>query len=65
MNSSYSELDECNNECDENATCEKGEDGVYGCQCNEGFSGDGTECSSKYISVLIPESYVVLIMLTL
>ena len=31
--------------CDKNAHCVNN-DGSYGCQCNTGYTGDGTTCSS-------------------
>ena len=43
-----SSLDECdlNNTCNENAKC-MGAIGNYTCQCNEGYDGNGFNCSGE------------------
>ena len=33
--------------CHNDATCELGSDGVYGCHCNAGYVGDGIDCQRK------------------
>ena len=48
FNCFISDNDECSglNNCDQNANCTN-TDGSYTCECNEGYAGDGFECSSK------------------
>ena len=44
-----SDVDECENEthnCDQNATCTD-TDGSFSCTCNDGYVGDGVNCTSK------------------
>ena len=44
-----SDVDECENEthnCDQNATCTD-TDGSFNCTCNDGYVGDGVNCTSK------------------
>ena len=47
---SFLDVNECleENSCDVNATCIN-KIGTYDCQCNVGFSGDGFNCSSKWV----------------
>ena len=43
-----SDVNECEseNECDVNASCENNE-GSYGCECEEGYEGNGRVCGGK------------------
>ena len=43
-----SDINECIS-CDKNAKCNNSL-GSYTCECNEGFSGDGTNCTGKLIN---------------
>lgn len=49
----FADINECGNSsshnCDEHASCSN-TDGSFECSCNVGYSGDGTTCTSKYIS---------------
>ena len=36
-------------DCDENATCTPEEEG-YACECNDGFAGDGENCTGNVIT---------------
>ena len=45
----FLDIDEClSNPCHVNASCSDTQ-GSFGCQCNTGFSGNGFNCSSKYV----------------
>ena len=50
LNSSiFLDIDECfSNPCHNNASCTDTE-GSFDCQCNTGYSGNGLNCSSKYV----------------
>ena len=46
-----SDINECaeNNGCNKNAQCRNTE-GSYTCKCKAGFSGNGWDCTSKYVA---------------
>ena len=47
LNSMFLDINECSsNPCQLNATCTDNE-GSFVCQCNVGYSGNGSSCSSK------------------
>ena len=54
------DVDECNdtqlNNCSENATCENGI-GNYSCECNEGYEGNGFNCSGECAIELLQHPY--------
>ena len=39
------------NKCDENANCTN-TDGSYNCSCNEGYNGNGFNCTGNYINLI-------------
>ncbi len=53
MGLNFADIDECNSlfpiDCHENSTCID-TFGSYECICNFGFSGNGTDCSSKFFA---------------
>ena len=52
--SSITEIDEClDDPCDSNATCTN-TDGSYICECNTGFTGNGTNCTGMSVFVCVP-----------
>ena len=55
MAMSFTDVDECSdaslNDCDVNAVCANSLGG-YSCTCEEGYTGDGTECSGKLLLCL-------------
>ena len=51
--SSLTEIDEClDNPCDSNATCTN-TDGSYICECNTGFTGNGTNCTGTSVFLCV------------
>ena len=46
------DIDECHaNPCHDNATCADNE-GSYTCECNEGYSGDGWNCTGQLLLIV-------------
>ena len=64
LNTVYVELldiDEClDNPCHRNANCTDSQGSFY-CQCYNGFSGNGFDCTSKvnYSHVIFPINYII------
>ena len=56
-----SDINECIS-CDKNAKCNNSL-GSYTCECNEGFSGDGTTCTGKLITISLKNTIVELVLL--
>ena len=55
-----SDIDECalnTDNCNSNANCTN-TDGTYNCTCKKGYLGDGSNCTSKKISFILPEMLV-------
>ena len=51
MNLTLQDLDECDaNPCDANAIC-LNTDGSFICTCDDGFTGDGFNCSSELFDI--------------
>ena len=54
------DIDECTtglNSCDGNATCTN-TNGSYLCRCFEGYTGDGFDCESKILQIMLMYSMV-------
>ena len=50
-----SDIDECStakHNCDNNANCQNSP-GSFSCSCNNGFSGDGVQCTGSFYYLLI------------
>ena len=48
------DIDECTlgtDDCSENAICDN-IDGFYTCTCNDGYDGDGVQCSGNYVYII-------------
>ena len=57
--SSITEIDEClDDPCDSNATCTN-TDGSYICECNTGFTGNGTDCTSVSLTLSLLTAIIV------
>ena len=53
--SSIADVNECslnNNGCHQNATCSNTQ-GSFACNCNKGFSGNGTYCTGKDLFIVV------------
>lgn len=52
-------LDICNtsmHDCHQNAKCSSAmSNWEYNCTCNEGFSGNGTDCEGKFLKKILAE----------
>ena len=63
-NIDYVDINEClnddDNNCSANATCTN-TDGSYNCSCDEGYEGDGFNCSSKLTLLYIRTHSCILI----
>ena len=60
MFSSLVDIDECEldtDNCDVNANCTD-TDGSFNCTCNQGYEGDGVNCTGTYVCVSATIDYL-------
>ena len=57
---SFADIDEClTKPCHVNASCTDNE-GSYVCHCNDGYTGNGRNCSSEYCTMILTDYFSML-----